>query len=315
MAATTTATAAAAKNASSLVNVSEYNLGKWVTSKVNQVKNFASSSTSSYSSPFNNIRTPSLNSGDYSEWYAMAGRIASYLFAIVFVIILISLFVTPIIKLRPGDPGLIYIPLREDGVLFWEKGKANDIENKDLPIREMTYDYSLFVDVFIQDPNAFSRNIRMILSRGADYRPTPSSSMIPTELLQNYNLMAGLMPDTNDLIVSVLNKDSNSENVMIQNVPIQEPFRLGIVVMQNTLEVYINGKLMKTRTFVSPPKDVKGDLAGGIGKDVMVAKLRNLKIWPRILKTSELRDSPPRLSTREEMSPSDAPATSNGTCA
>lgn len=302
---------ATSTNKSSLVNISEYNLGKWINSKVNSVKSLTSSSTSS----FNNIRTPSLNASEYSEWYSMAGRIAAYLFAIVFVIILISLFITPIIKLRPGDPGLIYIPLREDGVLFWEKGKANDIENKELPISELTYDYSLFVDVFIQDPNTFSRNIRMILSRGADYKPTPPSSTIPTELLQNYNLMVGLMPDTNDMIVSVLNKDSNSENVMIHNIPIQEPFRLGIVLMQNTLEVYINGKLMKTRTFVSPPKDIKGDMAGGIGKDVMIAKLRNLKVWPRILKTSELRDSPPRLSTREEMSPSDAPATSNGTCA
>jgi hypothetical protein len=303
------------KSASSLVNISEYNLGKWVSSKVNQVKGMASSSTSSSTSMFNNIQTPSLNSSEYSEWYSMAGRIAAYLFAIVFVIILISLFITPIIKLRPGDPGLFYLPIREDGVLFWEKGKANDIENKELPISELTYDYSLFVDVFIQDPNTFSRNIRMILSRGADYKPTPPSSTIPTELLQHYNFMVGLMPDTNDMIVSVLNKDSNSENVMIHNIPIQEPFRLGIVIMQNTLEVYINGKLVKTRTFVSPPKDIKGNMAGGIGKDVMVAKLRNLKVWPRILKTSEIRESPPRLSTREEMSPSDAPATSNGTCA
>lgn len=295
------------------INISEYNVGKWFNSKINTAKSSFSSLTSS-SSSLNNLSAPSLNSGLGDDWYSMFGRIAAYLFAIVFVIILISLFITPIIKLRPGDPGLIYIPLREDGVLFWEKGKANDIENKELPISEITYDYSLFVDVFIQDPNTFSRNIRMILARGADYKPTPPSSTIPTELLTNYNFMVGLMPDTNDLIVSVLNKDSNSENILIHNIPIQEPFRLGIVIMEKTLEVYINGKLMKTRTFVSPPKDIKGNMMGGMGKDVMVAKLRNLKIWPRILKTSELREAPPRLSTREEMSASDAPSTSNGSC-
>jgi hypothetical protein len=170
------------------------------------------------------------------------------------------------------------------------------------------------MDVLIQDPNTFSRNIRMIFARAPTYQPAmPTSSTIPTELLKNYNLMVGLMPDTNDMIVSVLNKDSNSENVIVNNIPIQEVFRLGIVVMEKTLEVYINGHLVKTRSYISPPKEVLGPITGGAGRDVTIAKLRNLKIWNRILRTAEIRESPPRMSTYAEMNPNSAPTTS-GSC-
>ncbi len=299
---------------SSTVNISQFNVSKWMNDKLNTVKNTFSSTTSS---SFNNIKTPSLSTNlttNSDGWMSVLGRIGAYLFSIVFVILAISFFITPIIKLRPGDPGLFYIPLKDDGVLFWPKGKDNEIDNKLLPISEVSYNYSLMMDILIQDPNPFSRNIRLIFARGPTYQSsTPTSSTIPTELLSNYNLMVGLMPDTNDMIVSVLNKDSNSENAIIQNIPIQEVFRLGIVVMENTLEVYINGHLVKTRSYISPPKAVTGPITGGSGKDVTVAKLRNLKIWNRILRTAEIRESPPRLSTYEEMSGTAAPNTA-GSC-
>lgn len=299
----------------SSVNISQFNVSKWMNEKINTVKNTLSGVTSSTSS-FNNISIPTLNTANInsSGWLSIFGRIGAYLFSIVFVILAISFFITPIIKLRPGDPGLFYIPLKDDGVLFWPKGKDNEIDNKLLPISEVSYNYSLMMDVLIQDPNPFSRNIRLIFARAPTYQSTtPTSSTIPTELLSNYNLMVGLMPDTNDMIVSVLNKDSNSENVIIQNIPIQEVFRLGIVVMENTLEVYINGHLVKTRSYISPPKAVTGPITGGAGKDITVAKLRNLKIWNRVLRTAEIRESPPRLSTYQEMDGSSAPNTS-GSC-
>jgi hypothetical protein len=254
-----------------------------------------------------------LNNGS-DGWLSILGRIGAYLFSIVFVVLIISFFITPIIKLRPGDPGFIYIPLKDDGVLFWPKGKDNEIDNKLLPISETYFNYSMIMDVLIEDPNPFSRNIRLIFARAPTYQSsTPTSSTIPTELLSNYNLMVGLMPDTNDMIVSVLNKDSNSENVIVHNIPIQEVFRLGIVVMENTLEVYINGHLVKTRSYISPPKAVTGPITGGAGKDVTVAKLRNLKIWNRILRTAEIRESTPPLSTYAEMGGTASPAT-GGSC-
>ena len=38
-------------------------------------------------------------------------------------------------------------------------------------------------------------------------------------MLVNYNLAIALLADTNDMLVSVLNKDNNMENVIIPNNP------------------------------------------------------------------------------------------------
>jgi hypothetical protein len=79
-------------------------------------------------------------------------------------------------------------------------------------------------------------------------------------ILSNYNLVAALLPDTNDLIVSVLNKDNNMENIIVPNIPIQQPFRLTMIVMEQALEVYINGKLARNCELSSMPKMNEGDL-------------------------------------------------------
>jgi len=115
--------------------------------------------------------------------------------------------------------------------------------------------------------------------------------------MNQYNLVVGLLPDTNDMIVSVLNKDHNMENVIVPNVPIQEPFRLGIILMEQALEVYVNGRLIKTRTFSAAPMDVKGDIYPAMGVEANIAKIRNLKIWSRLLTTTELRYAKPVLSS------------------
>lgn len=240
-------------------------------------------------------------------------RIIAYVLAIVIVILVILLFVnffiTPIFRLRPGAPGIIPVPGFDDGTLFWNKTNAGHIQNKDLPIANQYYGYSLNLDVFIQNPLQFSKQPRIFFSRGASRNEHPTGDTI-MGLLSQYNLVCALLPDTNDLIVSVLNKDSNMENIVIPNIPIQESFRLGIVLMEKALEVYINGHLMKTRTFNTPPMDVKGDIYPATGVEANMALVRNLKIWPRILTTSELRYASPSLSTTKNFGAGPMPSTS-----
>jgi hypothetical protein len=70
-----------------------------------------------------------------------------------------------------------------------------------------------------------------------------------------------------------------------------------MVVMEQALEVYINGHLMRTRSFGAPPKSVDGDIYPAAGIEANAVLVRNLKIWSRILTTSEIRQASPALST------------------
>ena len=241
-------------------------------------------------------------------------RILAYLLSIIIIILVILLFInyfiTPIFKLRPGGPGYIPVPGFDDGKLYWNKTSAGHILNKDLPIAAQSYGYSLNLDVFVENPLQFSTTPRVFFSRGAVAKEHFAGDTI-MGIYDNYNLVAALLPDTNDLIVSVLNKDNNMENVLVSNIPIQQPFRLSIVVMEKALEVYINGQLTKTRNFLAPPKDVKGDIYPSTGIEINVVKVRNLKIWSRILSVPEIREATPPLSTPKNFGALPMPASTS----
>jgi hypothetical protein len=264
-----------------------------------------------------NFTVPTINTGvTTASTRSSIWRILSYLLAIlviVFVILLfIHFFIKPIFKLRPGAPGIIPVPGFDDGVLFWNKTTASIIQDQNLQISGISSNYSLNIDVFIENPLQFSTTPRIILTRGALLTEKPTGDTL-LGTFSYYNLVAALLPDTNDLIVSTLNSANNMENIIIPNVPVQSPFRLGIILMDNALEVYINGKLVKTRTLASPPKDIKGDIAPAAGIQANITKVRNLKIWARVLSTAEMRDAKPSLSSSADFGAS--PPSTSSTCA
>lgn len=248
-----------------------------------------------------NFTIPTINTGTIAaSTRSSIWRIVSYVLAILVIVLVILLFIhffiKPIFKLRPGAPGIIKVPGFDDGTLFWSKTNASIIQNKNLPIAGVNSNYSLIVDVFVENPLQFSTTPRIILTRGALLSEKPTGDTL-LGTFGYYNLVAALLPDTNDLIVSTLNSTNNMENIVVPNVPVQTPFRLGVILMDNALEVYINGKLVKTRTLSSPPKDIKGDVTPAAGLQANITKARNLKIWPRVLSTAEIRDATPSLST------------------
>jgi hypothetical protein len=225
--------------------------------------------------------------------------IGSVLIVLLILLIFVHYFITPIFQLRPGGPGVIPIPGIDDGVLYWDTTAADTIEEeKDsrFPIREKYSNYTMNMDIFINSSFDYSDRYRFIFGRGATLK-TASASSADTimGLLSAFNVAVVLLPGTNDLQVSVLTDANTSEDIVIHNIPIQETFRLGIVVMDHALEVYLNGKLVKTKTHTNNLKAITGDIKIALGTAPPIAKIKNLKIWPRILATSEIRHAKPAM--------------------
>jgi len=252
-----------------------------------------------------------MNSGSWSD---AIKRILTYLlavFIVVFVLLLfVHFFIRPVFKWKPGLPGIIPVPGWDDGILFWKDGNTGMIKSEDLPIQNQSFDYTLQLDMFIQNPLQFASYPRLLLTRGAIKKATPSGDTL-LGVLDQYNFAIALKPDTNDMIISVLNKDKQMEAVILPNIPIQEPFRLTAVVMEKALEVYLNGHLVKTSMFHASPMDVKGSIYPASNNEANIARYRNLKVWSRILTTPEIRDSTPPLSTAEEMGAGPMPGSSS----
>ncbi len=269
------------------------------------VTNSAASAASAVTSAINSW-TPSFSSFSPSlnatQWKDAVKRVAVYLAAVLLVLLvlllLVHFFIRPVFRWRPGAPGWIPVPGWDDGALFWKDG-AVLVPATDLPIQNQYMDYTLQVDLFLENPLAFATQPRLLFARGSKKASPTGDTLLG--ILEPYNLAVALKPDTNDLLVSTLNHRGHMETAVITNVPVQEVFRLTVVLMEKAMEVYINGHLVQTTTFQAPPKDVRGAIEPAKGQEATIARMRNLKIWSRILTTPEIRDASPTLASAKDM--------------
>jgi hypothetical protein len=141
---------------------------------------------------------------------------------------------------------------------------------------------------------------RLIFNRGGTYPAQTTGDMI-TGVVTGYNVAIALVPDTTDLIVSVLDSNGNPVNATIYNAPVQAPFRIGVVLMDMAFEVYLNGKLVQTmvlsRGINSNIGFFQGPQKGTTSTTDMtdIARVGNLNVWSRTVQPAEIRYAQPTL--------------------
>lgn len=220
-----------------------------------------------------------------SSWKTMLAYVFGIFVLIMIILVIVHFTLKPIFQLVPGGSGIIPTPGFNDAQVFWKN--LTDVttinESKDhTVINNIPFNFTLSIDMFINNPYQFSTSERGILTRSSSGSSSGSSSASASGSSSgSSSLSLALLPDTNDLVVSVRNVSNIMENIIVKNVPVNSPFRITTVVLQTSMEVYINGTLYKTRVFNEPPK---GDYGYIIPATMTpVAQLANLILWNRPL--------------------------------
>jgi len=247
------------------------------------------------------------------------GSILIYLaiIAIMLVVILFLIHYTlyPIFSLQPGDPGLITIPGFTDNQAFWKPTNTIttflDLSDTATRVQTNTYNYSFSLDIAIQNPYVSVTNgYSVIFSRGGTVNTSPEPNASIKGSISNYNVAIALAPGNTDLIISVLNSDGNPDNILIPNVPVQTPFRIGVVIMSTVFEAYLNGKLVSTRKLTSGATgNYTGPFHPPVGTVAQSVRVGNLLVWNRIASPGNIRYAKPPL-----MAPIDKDVGSGGSC-
>jgi hypothetical protein len=235
-----------------------------------------------------------INVTQMAGWKSWLGYFLAIAITILVILIFVHFLITPIFNLQPGGPGYITIPGFDDGKLYWTYN-TTDLPNNNLPIVSTSKNYSFICDILIKDPASFSNKPRIIFTRSNTPISTSGSGNIIKNYLSNYNFAIALSADTNDIIVSILDSSNNEKSITIPNPPSRKIFRLGVIVADKLLEVYINGKLLRALSLYNSPKDVIEGIKAPTSDISSIVTVKNLKIWNRILTPTEIREAKPEL--------------------
>jgi hypothetical protein len=228
-------------------------------------------------------------------------RAVLIILVVALILILIHFLIYPIFKVKADEPGLISVPtITSEDKLFWStKNDIAPLAVTDTPLGSTasSSSYSLTLDIQIDDAHNYTGAPRIIFYRGDNKIPIPRGKEPQAtigSMIANPSLVFALTRDTNDLQISVITQDNNTEGILLYNVPIRKPFRIGVVLSDKVIEVYTNGLLSRTRSLSSPPKPVQGKFWPSPTTGI---QLRNLHIWPTTIMPVEMRTALPALSS------------------
>jgi len=254
-----------------------------------------SSSTSTTSS------TSTSQSGLYSIIGSVILRALIIIIIVLVVLIFIHFTIRPIFKIKADDPGIIPTSSfsSEDKVFWRKKTDVSPLDRSQTPLKSSTSgnNFSLTLDIQIDDGHKYTNKPRIIFFVGTDSATVPpeqEDQVTAASLVRDGSLIFALSKDTNDLQVAIITENNNLEGVLLYNVPLRKPFRIGVVISDKRLEVYTNGLLSRTRSLSGPPRAVAG------GKfwpsQITGVQLRNLHIWPEAIAPGEMRAAIPALN-------------------
>jgi hypothetical protein len=228
-------------------------------------------------------------------------RAVLIILVVALILILIHFLIYPIFKVKADEPGLISVPtITSEDKLFWStKNDIAPLAVTDTPLGSTasSSSYSLTLDIQIDDAHNYTGTPRIIFYRGDNTIRIPRGKEPQAtigSMIANPSLVFALTRDTNDLQISVITQDNNTEGILLYNVPIRKPFRIGVVLSDKVIEVYTNGLLSRTRSLSSPPKPVQGTFWPSPTTGI---QLRNLHIWPTTIMPVEMRTALPALSS------------------
>jgi hypothetical protein len=119
-----------------------------------------------------------------------------------------------------------------------------------------------------------------------------NGTLPPYGLPKRMNPGIFLDPNVNDIIVFVdtaKGTEMYRESVRIQDIPLDSPFRVGIVVHGNVMEVYINCRLEVTKVLMGEPKSIENVWYGLSGGASAAAQIQNLYVWKFPLTADDIR--------------------------
>jgi hypothetical protein len=270
-----------------------------------------------------------------------------YAFVIFIILMLVHFTITPVFRFTPDAKGYIGVPGTTDSKVYWAGTPPAALDSApdskdEINAFKFENKFSFSIDIMATKLSDTDSQSRLVLFKTFDfdnsgrdsnknmsseqfkqlcgYNPDSSTNNIqggPSgENTQSYMANASSMiiyiTETNDLVVTFFVGPNGTvyNSRPIRNIPLNEPFRVTVVVEEKLFTVYLNGKQtfqrivsegirlnsvngMKTdsQRFYAPPS-----WAEQPKKSIYI---QNLILWPRMISYSEVVNASPALATAD----------------
>jgi hypothetical protein len=269
-----------------------------------------------------------------------------YAFIIFIVLTLVHFTITPIFRFTPGAKGYIGVPGTSDKEVYWPGKPPAPLDSAPDPdglLKGFKFEnnFTVSVDIFVTKlPDTAAQN-RLILFKTFDFNGSGRSKRTltneqfqqlcgvsqtttnpsndgpgPGQNTQSYMAQSSSMimylTDTNDLVVTFFVGPNGTvyNSRPIQNIPLNSPFRITVVVEEKLFTVYLNGKQTFQR-IVS--EGIRLNSVGGLKTDSQrfyappqwaeqpkkTIYIQNLILWPRVIPYTEVTSASPALATMD----------------
>jgi hypothetical protein len=290
------------------------------------IKGLGSAIGAKTSNSFSTLSTPETGSFILN----MLFYIVLYAFVIFLLLALVHFTVYPIFRFRPGQKGLILIPGLGDNRVYWNNRKqpppltsvSSDPEDS-LSDYPFINNFSFCLDLYIRRLTVTDNQNRLVLAKANAPPSSPTAHPLSvgpgaTTDLVNYAkgktsmiMYFGVNNDLNLLFFS----GSNSTEIPItpiQNIPLNTPFRICVVVEERLVTIYLNGKQVAQRTSSTPIELNTGTQAAQVSPQKFYSApawsempmksiyVQNFNLWPRALSYPEVAEAQPALAKKED---------------
>jgi hypothetical protein len=259
--------------------------------------------SSSNSNPSSRNSFSSFGSSSFGKYIMIFLKYSFFTVLLVFVsfafLLILQSLGFKVYSFLPEDGGVITVPgpTNRQNIMKYSIWKP---DSKELLANLVKSNYTISVDVFITNKIADNSIPRVILYRAINPVTLDTNDIsIPSLLsskMSGSNFVLYLDPNKNDLMADVYLNGAASNKVSIppiENVPIQRPFRITMMLSDNLLEIYINGELQKSLPFYTGnvPRDVSTNFKFHgppyfVGNSILVS---NVSYWPTILSSKAIR--------------------------
>lgn len=144
-------------------------------------------------------------------------------------------------------------------------------------------DYGVQFWMYVSDWDYNFSKEKMVLVRKSPTQSSPRITLHPNE--NTLNVEVSIFPTDQTAGASVPGAGSTGDSFTcsVENIPLQSWFSVSMTVFQRNLDIYINGRLVKSCVLPGVPKPVSGDIQVGDDMNGFSGSVCNVYTYPAML--------------------------------